>query len=64
MIKRFIFTVTNGRSGQATLHKLLKENTVGCVSKFEAPSINVFFPWIFGDLEKSFEGVFWKLMNF
>lgn len=50
----YIFTVTNGRSGQATLFKVLQEYSNNCLSEFEAPNINPFFPWLIGDLEKKF----------
>ena len=50
----YIFTVTNGRSGQATLFKVLKEYSNNCLSEFEAPHINPIFPWLIGDLEKKF----------
>ncbi|RPG87081.1 MAG: hypothetical protein CBD69_003845 [Crocinitomicaceae bacterium TMED209] len=52
MKKNFIFTITTGRSGQATLHKILKKFTLNCYSEFEAPSINPIFPFFLGDIEK------------
>ena len=52
MKKKFIFTVTTGRSGQATLHKILKKFTLNCHSEFEAPNINPVFPFFLGDIEK------------
>ena len=52
MNKNYIFTVTNGRSGQATLFKVLQENAINCVVAFEEPSIRPIFPFFIGDLEK------------
>ena len=52
MNKNYIFTVTNGRSGQATLFKVLQENAINCISAFEEPSIKAIFPFFIGDLEK------------
>lgn len=52
MKKNFIFTVTNGRTGQATLHKILKKFTLNCYSEFEAPNINIILPFFLGDIEK------------
>ena len=52
MKKNFIFTVTTGRSGQATLHKILKKFTLNCYSEFEAPNIDTILPFFLGDLEK------------
>ena len=52
MIKHFIFTVTNGRSGQETLYNVLKSNSLNCHSTFEHPNIKPFLPNILGDIEK------------
>ena len=52
MNKNYVFTITNGRSGQATLFNILKKASVDCVSEFEAPNIDPYFSWFLGDLEK------------
>ena len=52
MIKNYIFTVTNGRSGQATLHKYLKLYSLECLSAFEEPNIALILPTIFSNIEK------------
>ena len=56
----YIFTVTNGRSGQATLFKVLQEYSNNCISEFEAPNIKPLFPWLIGDLEKKFRRKFFE----
>jgi len=58
--KNYIFTVTNGRSGQATLHKILQENAINCISGFEEPSIKPIFPFFIGDLEKKIRRRFFE----
>ena len=60
MNKNYIFTVTNGRSGQATLFKVLRENAVNCISAFEEPSIKPIFPFFIGDLEKKIRRRFFE----
>ena len=52
MINNYIFTVTAGRSGQATLYDILQRYSQGCLSSFEAPSIKTIFPSFLGDIEK------------
>ena len=52
MINNYIFTVTAGRSGQATLYDILQRYSEKCLSSFEAPSINTIFPGTIGDIEK------------
>ena len=52
MIKHFIFTVTNGRSGQETLYNVLKSNSLNCYSTFEHPNIKPMLPNMFGNIEK------------
>ena len=52
MIKNYIFTVTNGRSGQATLNKYLKLYATGCLSAFEEPQIRPIFPKFLNNIER------------
>ena len=52
LINNYIFTVTAGRSGQATLYYILQKYSQGCLSAFEAPNINTKLPGFLGDLEK------------
>ena len=52
MINNYIFTVTAGRSGQATLYDILQRYSQGCLSDFEAPRINTILPSFLGDIEK------------
>jgi len=52
LINNYIFTVTAGRSGQATLYDILQRYSEGCLSDFEAPRINTIFPSFLGDIEK------------
>ena len=52
MINNYIFTVTAGRSGQATLYDILQRYSEKCLSSFEAPRINTIFPGTIGDIEK------------
>lgn len=60
MNKNYIFTITTGRSGQATLHKVLQENAINCISAFEEPSIKPIFPFFIGDLEKKIRRRFFE----
>ena len=53
MIKNYIFTVTAGRSGQATLHKILLQHAQSCLSGFEEPQIRTAFKGMLGHLEDS-----------
>ncbi len=52
MIKHYIFTVTNGRSGQATLDQYLKLYATQCLSAFEEPQIITYFPSFLNNFEK------------
>ena len=51
---QFIFTVTAGRSGQASLTNLIREHVPGCYPAFEEPAINRFLPGVLGDYERRF----------
>lgn len=51
---RFIFTVTNGRSGQATLKRIFTEYVRNSYVTFEEPHVNHIFPGFLGDLERIF----------
>ena len=44
MLNDYIFTVTNGRSGQATLHEYVKLYAKNCLSAFEEPNIVPMLP--------------------
>lgn len=48
MLKNYIFTVTTGRSGQATLYDILTKYSENCLPAFEEPNINFYFK---GNLE-------------
>ena len=52
--KRYIFTVTAGRSGQNSLTALLNHHVSGCYAAFEEPQIRPRLPGVFGDLERRF----------
>ena len=52
MINNYIFTVTNGRSGQATLNKYLELYAINCLSAFEEPNITTILPGVLGNIEK------------
>ncbi len=54
MIKNYIFTVTAGRSGQATLYKTLLQHSISCLSGFEEPQINTLFSGFIGQCEHKF----------
>ena len=54
MIERWIFTVTAGRSGQATLSALLERHVEGVYTAFEEPRVSPILPGFFGDLERRF----------
>lgn len=51
---RFIFTVTPGRSGQASLTELANRCGVGVKAAFEEPQIRPRLPGALGDLERHF----------
>lgn len=52
MIKNYIFTITNGRSGQESLYYILNKNCHNCFADFEAPNIKPYFPSLLGSIEK------------
>lgn len=52
MIKDYIFTITNGRSGQATLHEYIKLYSKECLSAFEEPHITPLLPNLLVNIEK------------
>ncbi len=51
---QYIFTVTAGRSGQASLANLLRQHVPGCYPAFEEPRINRHLPGMLGDFERRF----------
>jgi hypothetical protein len=51
---RFVFTVTPGRSGQASLAELANRCGVGVIAAFEEPGVRVHLPGILGGLERRF----------
>jgi hypothetical protein len=51
---RYVFTVTAGRSGQASLCDLLRAHVPGCYAAFEEPSVEPVLPGLLGDLERRF----------
>jgi hypothetical protein len=51
---RLFFTVTAGRSGQASLTNLLNQYVPGCLACFEEPQVNTRLPRILGDFERLF----------
>ena len=51
---QYIFTVTAGRSGQASLTNLLRQHVPGCYPAFEEPGVNRHLPGFLGDLERRF----------
>lgn len=55
---RYIFTVTNGRSAQASFSKILSESLKSSYVAFEEPQINTFFSGFIGDLERKFRRLF------
>ena len=52
--RRYIFTVTAGRSGQASLTNLLRQHVPGCYPAFEEPRINRHLTGFLGDFERNF----------
>ncbi len=54
MSARYYFTVTAGRSGQASLCDLLRRDVPGCYAAFEEPQIVPRLPRALGDLERHF----------
>ena len=55
---RFIFTVTPGRSGQASLTELADRCAIGVVSAFEEPQVRARLPGMLGDFERRFRRKF------
>ena len=51
---QYIFTVTAGRSGQASLTNLLRQHVSGCYPAFEEPRVNRHLPGVLGDFERRF----------
>ena len=54
METRYIFTVTAGRSGRASLTGLPARHVPGCHAAFEEPSPRLHLPGALGDLERHF----------
>ena len=53
MAINYIFTITAGRSGQATLHNIIEKYALNCISAFESPSIeSIYLPGFLGNIEK------------
>lgn len=52
--RRYIFTVTPGRSGQASLADLVQRNCCGTLAAFEEPQVRPLLPGIAGDFERRF----------
>ncbi len=49
---RYYFTVTAGRSGQASLTEFLNRSTPRCLALFEEPQVHPVLPRFLGDLER------------
>lgn len=49
---RLYFTVTAGRSGQASLTEFLQKSVPGCLALFEEPQVRTVLPRFLGDLER------------
>ncbi len=60
MEKRYIFTVTAGRSGQITLSDTLIRLATGCYTLFEGPRPNLHFDGFLGALENRFRRKFFE----
>ena len=60
MVKNFIFTVTTGRAGQETLHHILQECSLNCLSAFEHPNFKQIFPSLLGDIERKIRRKFFE----
>ncbi len=52
--RRLYFTVTAGRSGQASLTEFLQKSVPGVLALFEEPQVHPVLPRFFGDLERRF----------
>tara|TARA_B100001996_G_scaffold315703_1_gene258599 strand:+ start:6937 stop:7800 length:864 start_codon:yes stop_codon:yes gene_type:complete len=53
-MKRYIFTVTTGRSGQAKLFEIINHNFPNVLVTFEHPQVNTYFKGFLGTLERKF----------
>ena len=53
-MKRYIFTVTAGRSGQAKLFEIINNNFPNVLATFEHPQVNTYFKGFLGTLERKF----------
>ncbi len=51
---RYVFTVTAGRSGQASLCEILRRHVPGCHAAFEEPTARPILPGALGDMERRF----------
>ena len=60
MLKNIIFTVTTGRAGQETLHNILQEYSLDCLSEFEAPNFKPRLPFFFGNIERKIRRQFFE----
>ena len=56
----YIFTITAGRSGQATLHGILQKYANECLSEFESPSFNTRFGGTLGVVERKIRRTFFE----
>lgn len=54
MIRRYIGMSTTGRSGQASLAKMMNDSLSGCFAAFEYPDFRPFLPGALGDIERHF----------
>lgn len=54
MDTRYVFTVTAGRSGQASLCEIFRRHVPGCYAAFEEPNARPSLPGALGDIEKRF----------
>ncbi len=60
MAERYIFTVTAGRSGQASLTRLLTTHVADCYAAFEEPHAKVRLRGLPGDIERRFRRRFFE----
>jgi hypothetical protein len=54
MDERFIFTVSTGRCGEASLSNLINRDVRGAYAAFEEPHVSPKLPGLLGDLERHF----------
>lgn len=59
-IDRFVFTVSTGRCGQASLTQLVRAHAHGCYAAFEEPAIKPVFPGKLEPLERRFRRQFFE----